>query len=636
MTDAPDQMDGPDGSEFHDQRYGAVETATDVPSIHYVNESGLRDEELEEWFESRAGRHARNEIASVIEKWSQSLSGAHQRVTLDVFNRHRWEGANHIHALMSQCAWAVENDDILSTLADVLEGLMWQKCRFELFDDDQQSVWNQWATDVNLDACLRQMAREEFKVSQFYVGLWWERKTYRVQDDSIENSIKDFEAEREKLDYENRVKARKEFIALNGGNPDFVEPPEIPDPSENTSSGRGNRRRRKEYQLLVPTEMTIFDPTKVMPVGTTMFNRERFAYIADRGEDVAFQEVLRGEIVDDTVLRLIESKYQPTEKDRQHCADIGVDPNRLWLFRRDAVFRHTLTKSQYERYAALRLKPALELLEMKGHLRASDRAALIGNTNFIVVITKGSDKLPAKPSEIANLQEQARVIARLPVLIGDHRLKVEIVSPPIDHTLQQSRWEVLDARLVFQALRSYAPVVQGGNSSGTGVSEMSRVIAKGLENRRHMILRSIEKNVFRQIMERNQGVVDWNEMPSLSFTPKRITLDVSADIIQQVLKLRDRGDISRETTLEELDYDQDVEVLRRAQERVLYDRVFESTTPHSSPMSNPYATPQPPTPGGGGAQNGDAPNVGPNGQPRTEGGRPTGVKEDQPRRGRVR
>ena len=52
---------------------------------------------------------------------------------------------------MSQCAWAVENDDILSTLADVVEGLMWQKMRFELFDRDQQDMWNQWAAEVNLD-----------------------------------------------------------------------------------------------------------------------------------------------------------------------------------------------------------------------------------------------------------------------------------------------------------------------------------------------------------------------------------------------------------------------------------------------------------------------------------------------------
>ena len=51
---------------------------------------------------------------------------------------------------------------------------------------------------------------------------------------------------------------------------------------------------------------------------------------------------------------------------------------------------------------------------MKGHLRSADRSALVGNTNFIVLVTKGSDKMPAKPGEIENLQEQVKVIARMP------------------------------------------------------------------------------------------------------------------------------------------------------------------------------------------------------------------------------
>jgi len=622
-----DYDDYDDEYQFEDEGYGGVETATDVPSITYINEAGVRDHELEDWFDGRRGRTFKREVASVIEKWSQSLSGTAQTVTLDVFNRHRWDNANHAHAIMSQCAWAVENDDILSTLADVIEGLMWQKCRFELFDDDQQDIWNQWAGDVNLDECLRQMGREEFKVSQFYVGLWWEKRVYEVQDNSIEETVKEFEREKEKLEFEDKKKAREDYIAMNSNQPGYIEPPALPEPDD-SGPGRGNRRRRKKFPLMVPTDMTIFDPTKVVPVGSTMFGRERFAYVADRGEDNAFATVLRGEVVDGTVLRLIERKYEPTEQDKVQCAEIGVDHTRLWLFRQDAVFRHTATRAHYERYAPIRLKPALKILEMKEHLRASDRATLIGNTNFIVLIKKGSDKLPAKPAEISNLQEQARIIARLPVLIGDHRLSVEIISPPIDNTLMQSRWEVLDSRLVFTALKSYAPVVQGGNSSGTGVSEMSRVIAKGMENRRHMLLRTLERQIFKQILDRNRDVPDFDERPSLQFTPKRITLDVSADIIQQVLKLRDRGDISRETTLEELDYDQDVEVLRRAQERVLYDRVFESTTPHSSPQSNPYGTQPPalPAPGGPGG------NVGPNGQPRTEGGRPAGQTEDKPRK----
>jgi hypothetical protein len=629
---APDDFDGADEfGEFEDGKYGRVSTTT-RPSIHYVNESGLPDDVVDRHF--RRGR-GMQEVSSVIERWSQSLSQAPVNQTLDVFNRNRGlQDALHVHAIMARCAWAVENDDVLSTLADVIEGLMWQKCRFELIDTDQQDVWNQWAADVNLDAFLRQCGREDFKVSQFYVGLWWGRKVYSVQKNEIEEQIKEFEREKKKREYEEQVEQREAYIAANSSMEGYVEPPEVPEPKDE-KPGRGNRNRKKKFPIQVPTELTIFDPSKVLPVGTLMFGRERFAYIATREEDEAFTQVMRGEIADDTVLQLIERKYEPTGQDRAACADIGVDYSRLWLFKKDALFRHTMTKSEYERYAPVRLKPVLPILEMKQHLRASDRASLIGNTNFIVVITKGTDKLPAKPSEIANLQEQARVIARLPVLVGDHRLNVEIIAPSTDNTLIDSRWQVLDSRLVFTALKTFSPVTQGGNSSGAGVKEMSQIVAKGLESRRHMILRTLEKRIFRAIMEKNEAVLD--EFPALEFAPKRITLDFNQDIVNAILKLRDRGDISRETTLEELDYDQDVEVLRRGRERNLYDEVFMSQTPHSSPTTNPYGAPGQAVPGvtppqlpPGGNQNVQN-NLGPKGQPRTEGGRPPGVTEEKPR-----
>jgi hypothetical protein len=627
-----DEMDGVDDfGDFHDARYGQVSGNASSPSIHYVNESGLPDEVIDRHF--RRGKFGM-EAASIIEKWSQSLNQPQSHQTLDMFNRNKFEdNALHMHAVMSRCAWAVENDDVLSTLADVVEGLMWQKCRFELIDQDQQDMWNQWAADVDLDGQLRKMGREEFKVSQFYVGLLWERRIYSVNEDQIEEQIEEMEAEKEKYDAEKRLKAREEYIAANKGVEGFVMPPEIPVPEDN-KPGRGNRKRKKKFPVVVPTEMTIFDPTKILPVGQLMFGRERFAYIATREEHEAFKQVMRGDSVDGMVLRMIERQYEPTGSDRAICGDLGVDADHLWLFKEDSIFRHSLTRADYERYAPVRLKPILPILEMKGHLRASDRASLIGNTNFIVVITKGTDRLPAKPAEIANLQEQARVIARMPVLVGDHRLKVEIVSPSLDNTLMPTRWDNLDSRLVFAALRTYAPVIQGGNSSGTGMSEMSMVVAKGLESRRHMIVRTLEKQVFKKILDRNENL---DESPDFEFTPKRITLDFDSDVVNAILKLRDRGDISRETALEELDYDQDREVLRRARERVLHDRVFESSTPFSSPNANPYGTGQP-----GGINPGalqappqmQAPksNVGPNGQPRTEGGRPPGVKEDAPRR----
>lgn len=619
----PDQFDGADeGDVFFDDRYGDVSTTT-RPSIHYVNESGLPDDVIFRHMRSR-----NHEFASIIEKWTQELNGYNHNQTLDIFNRSKYKnGEVHIHAVMSRCAWAVENDDVLSTLADVVEGLMWKKCRFELIDTDQQQVWNKWARDINLDARLREFGREELKVSQFYVGVWWGQKVYSVDENQIDQQLKELELEKKKRDYEKKVEERDAYIAANRSMEGFVMPPEIPEVKDE-GPGRGNHKRKKKFPVRVPTALTIFDPTKVLPVGNLMFGRERFAYIASGGEDEAFTQVMRGDVADETVLQLIERKYEPSEMDKQACADLGVDHNRLWLFKRDAMFRHSATRAQYERYASVRLKPMLKILEMKEHLHASDRASLIGNTNFIVVIKKGTDKLPAKPAEITNLQEQAKVIARLPVLVGDHRLSVEIVSPSTDNTLIDSRWQVLDSRLVFGVLKTFSPVTQGGNSSGAGVKEMSQVVASGLESRRHMILRSLEEHLFRLIMEKNEGVLD--EDPSLVFAPKRITLDIQADIINSVLKLRDRGDISRETALEELDYDQDTEVLRRAREKVLYDDVFQSGTPHSSPAMNPYSGQQPPTPG----QPPQPPaqdNLGPKGQPRTEGGRPTGAKDKEPR-----
>lgn len=591
-----DDMAAPVDNQFEDNRWGAVETATSTPSVHYINEAGVPEDVIGELKDNR-------EIASLIEQWSRSLSGFNTP-TLDVFGRKRWEGTKHVFAQMSLCAWAVENDDILGTLADVTEGLMFDRCGFDMFDNDQEDVWNQWAAEVDLDSRLREQARELFKVSQVYVGLWWGRREYTVRDTPVLDAVRVADA----------VAQDHQDAMLNGEKPTIPAPGDLPGP------GKGNRTRRKKFTVEVPTAMTIFDPTKVFPVGTMMFNRERFAYIATNAESDAFEKALNGDIADAMVLQLIERKYEPTIDEMVQCGELGIEYKNLWLFRKDALFRHTLTRSQYERFASVRLKTVLPILDMKDHLRAADRAALMGNANFIVVITKGTDKLPAKPAEIENLREQAKVVARLPVLVGDHRLNVTIVAPPLDNTLIDSRWHVLDSRLIFAALKTFSPVVQGGNSSGTGVSEMSRVVSQGLENRRHMLVRALERYIFNLIVERN---VELTETPSLAFQPKRISLDFQTDVMNAILKVRDRGDISRESMLEELGFDEDVEVLRRANEKLYYDRIFQSGTPYASPQTQPFA-----------ANNGQPQPAGQqtNGQPVVkEAGRPPGTTDTKPR-----
>ena len=563
-----------------------------VEGVNYVNEAGVPEDVMKEL-------RSNQDVANAIEKWSQSLALDAEPTVPTLRSFASGKAATHkgIFGQMSQCAWAVEADDILSTLADVVEALTFQKVHFELFEQDEQDVWNQWAAMVDLDSVLRQANRELFKVSQVYIGMWWSKEILTVREDRIESVVQQMAEDERK---------RKQ---AEGGLPEGEE-----DKKKSAGPGRGNYKRQKKYALELPSALTIFDPTKIVPVGNLMFGRERFAYVASSDESEGFDQTMKGKVADATVMQLIERKYTPSKGERQEFEALGVDCERLWLMRSDAVFRHTLTRAHYERFAPVRLRSALPVLEMKGHLRSSDRSSLVGNTNFIVLVTKGSDKLPAKQNEIEHLQEQAKVIARLPVLVGDHRLNVSIISPALDNTLQQSRWEVLDSRLVFKALNTFQPTVQGGNSSGS-IKEMSRIVARGLEGRRHMLVRAFERHIFKTVMEKNEGTI--TESPSMTFTPKRIALDYSAEVITQILKLRDRGDISRETTLEELDYDQDIEVLRRQRERIGYDPVFQSQTPHSSPTSNPYSS--------------NENNLGPNGQPRTEGGRPVGVVEEEPR-----
>lgn len=562
-------------------------------NITYINEAGVPENVVDDLKSNR-------DIANAIEQWSQSLNAAARTGMPGIgsFSEHALKTYKGVFGQMSQCSWAVENDDILSTLADVVESLSFQKLRFELYDPEQQDIWNQWAKMVDLDTFMRQATRELFKVSQVYVGMWWDRTIMTVRKDRVNDTLNELEKEAE----EERRRAAGE---------------EEPESEEKSGPGRGKYPRPRKFALNLPTALTVFDPTKIVPVGTLLFGRERFAYVADENEEDVFPRVMRGEVPDPTVQQMVVGKYTPSSSERKEFGDLGINVNRLWLMHPQAVFRHTLTRAQYERFAPVRLRSVLPVLEMKGHLRASDRASLVGNTNFIIVITKGSDKLPAKAAEIENLQEQAKVIARLPVLVGDHRLEVKIVAPVLDNTLIESRWEVLDSRLVFKALNTFQPTIQGGNSSSS-IKEVSRVVARGLESRRHMLVRAMERRIFTEIMAQNDGMI--TEFPSLEFSPRRISLDFSTEIINGVLKLRDRGDISRETTLEELDYDQDVEVLRRARETVRYDTVFQSQTPYSSPGTTPY-----------GANS----NIGPNGQPRTEGGRPPGVTEEEPREAKV-
>lgn len=470
------------------------------------------------------------EMASLI-RWSIDTQPSRNS---GIFERDKYVTPGNIYDQMKTAYEAVQSDDVVSGVLDTTESLALAKMDFEADDPDEENIWNQIAGDLDLDSRLREIWRELFIYSNAYVVEWWGIKDYKV----------------------GRVT------------------PDQP------------KRKKSFTRLKVPTGLTLLDPLKVVPVGNLMFDSQRLAYIATRGEGDDFRNILNGDNTKDlTVLQLIDSPYEPDETEKATLSALNIDVSNLFLLNKDRVWRHTITKSSYERFAHVRMKSIFEILDLKTQLKQMDRAYLIGGTNFIVLIKKGSDELPAKPQEISALATQVKMAARVPVIVGDHRLSVEIVTPKIDNTLKAERYNTLDTRIEARLFQMFMTGREGGGAKGDDSIKVARIVARGLESRRHMMRRAIEKNLISKIYERNK--VAFTGPAKLVFHPKRVALDFDPVVATFLQDLRDRGDISRETILDELDFSQYDEARKRQREEEYYDDIFQTTVPFSGAVGGP-------------------------------------------------
>jgi hypothetical protein len=480
------------------------------------------------------------EVAALV-RWGQQT----QRRQGGLFERDRFITPGNIYDQMRTAYDAAEHDDIVGGILDTTEALAFGKLDLETDDEDEEDIWNQIAADLDLDARLREMWRELFTVSQFYAVTWWGTKSYQVRGKT-----------------------------------------------------KGGVKRKKQFaKLRVPTAITLLDPLKIVPVGNFLFNKERLAYIATNDEAESFDRVLAGHNTTDLVVReLIEEKYNPTETERKTLSDLEIDPLKLYLLNEKRVWRHTATRAQYERFAKLRMKSVFELLDLKQQLRQMDRAHLIGGTNFIVLVKKGTDDLPAKPAEISSLAAQVKAAARVPVIVGDHRLEVEIITPKTDTTMRPERYNTLDSRIEARLFQMFMTGNYAAGAKGDDSIKLAKVVGRGLEGRRHMLRRSLELHVLKPTVERNE---QFTAPCKLRFHPKRVALDFDPALATFLLDLRDRGDISRESILDEVDFSQADESRKRKMEAEKYDDVFQTQVPFSSPNASGAPGAKPNKPGAG-------------------------------------
>jgi hypothetical protein len=231
------------------------------------------------------------------------------------------------------------------------------------------------------------------------------------------------------------------------------------------------------------------------------------------------------------------------------------------------------------------MKSVFQLLDLKKQLINSDRAALIGAANYILLIRKGDKDTPAQQEEIQHLKENYNFIAKMPVIISDHRLTIDIIAPKTDFVLVGDKYDLIDSRILARLLGTLT--IGGSGQRNETQTTLSAAVARVMENRRHMLKRTLEMELARAVVNhpKNKGVFD--SEPNLVYTPRNIALSMDPNYATGLLALRTQREISRETILEFFGLDESVEAMRMEMEAEFYDDIFKTEIPFNG--GNPGA-----------------------------------------------
>jgi hypothetical protein len=486
------------------------------------------------------GSEAFQQVAGPIQRalaaWAEDIRQPPSR-NKGLFARNKYVTPGEVFGQMA-LAYDTADDDVVSGVLETSESVAFQKVTFESEDKDQENVWNQIGRDLNLDSFVRTAFRELNLVSQIYPVRWWGQKRYTV-------------------------------------------------------SGKGDkgRSRRKEFNLTVPVGLGFLDPTRVVPVNGDIFGGSQLAWIAT-DDELEMVNSGGGDREDQLISRLFVGQYNTSRSEEQKLEKEDIDVDRLVALNPDFVYRHTLTKAPFDRWANVRMKSLFPLLDIKHQLREMDRAFLLGGINFVVLVTRGTDDRPTSTSEVDATATMLRTQSKTPVIVTDHRINIEIITPDVEHILNEAKWKVVDERILMKMWGTFQmPSDVGGRETSL---TLGKVIARGLASRRHMLKRSIEENLVRATQEHFANAdAEFDEKVRLEFRPRHIELEFDNELAGMLQELRDRGDLSRETLLSEFGFDQELEALRRKTEDDKYPDTF-------PPVNVPFDSPNKTTPSGSG------------------------------------
>jgi hypothetical protein len=509
------------------------------------------------------------EMSSWVEKARSYRVGPDGRRS-NMFDRSVYTPPDNPYEQMRVARYALNDDDVVAAVADATEALaFFGGIKWESDEPDEADVLNQLSADLNLDDAVRKMWRDLFVNDQFVLAKLWDSQSYTVRGET----------------------------------------------------DNGNKKKRR-FDIWAPSRLTLLNSNRVVPVGYGPLREDRLAWQATPYEIADWADQIQQEQpVDPLMTTFFKGVYVPREDEKTELTQWGVDCDRLLEINPDWVFRHCNTRPDYQKFADLRMRAVFPLLDLKRQLIASDRASLIGAANYILLIRKGSDAQPATQAEVDNLKAGYNFLAKLPVIISDHRLEIDVIAPKLDFVLKESAYDVLNQRILYKLLETFAAP---GRASTDSTSTFSDVLAASIQSRRHMIKRTLEKEICRAIVDHPKNAGKFTSKPSLVFTPRTVAIGTNQPVLQAMLALRTQREMSRDTILEYLGLDEATEAQRLEVEEKIYDDVFKTQIPFAAPGAGGAGGNAPPA--GATAQ----PKATPNGTPEapavsgTRGGRPAG------------
>jgi hypothetical protein len=283
----------------------------------------------------------------------------------------------------------------------------------------------------------------------------------------------------------------------------------------------------------------------------------------------------------------------------------------MYLLNPELVQRTTAPKGAW-RYPRPLLTQDLSLLEAKRLLNIMDHAILQGGINYIVLVKKGDEKQKATQPELANLQGLVQRASRSGVLIGDHRLNIELIQPDMGEMLNPEKRRMLGRKLACALLR--VPEF-GSDETGTAVQSFTEMVQAVVTDDRNLIVGHLHRYIWRECMKRNQSVFNRTDRPTI-WMPKVILQGLDF-WTQYLLKLYDRGDLPRKYMVEFGGYDYDAVKAQKSREIDNgHDDIFmPPAVPFSSPNQGNKPTADPNDPYRYGNPN-PGPNDNPSGRPR--------------------